>query len=99
MPHIIAGNLVVLASLLLLIMAGIAAFTRNLPGRMVGLTALLLVLAFVQVLLGGIAQDISPLLAALHPVNALVLLGLTFHLARGSRKATTSAEPAASRVR
>jgi succinate dehydrogenase/fumarate reductase cytochrome b subunit len=26
-----------------------------------------------------------PILAALHPVNALIVLGLTFHLARGVR--------------
>ena len=97
-PHILTGLLAVPTSLVLLILAAVSAFTGNLRGRTVGMAALLFVLLIAQVLLGGLAQDISPFLAALHPVNALVLLGLSFHLARGRHK-ESAGEPATRRVR
>lgn len=84
-PHAIAGLLMGPISLLLLLLAAAAAFTGSLSGRRVGLTALLFVLFVVQFILGGPAQDISPFVAALHPVNALILLGVSYTLARGRR--------------
>lgn len=98
-PHRITGLLLVPTSLLLLILAGIAAFTGNLPGRTAGLTALLFVLLIVQAALVIAFYETAPIIAALHPVNALVLLGLSFYLARGGHRATTPVEPATSRVR
>lgn len=97
-PHRITGLLLVPTSLVLLILAGVAAFTGNLPGRTVGMAALLFVLFIVQAALVIAFSESAPIIAALHPVNALVLLGLSFHLARGGRK-DTAGEPATSRVR
>ena len=98
-PHRITGLLLVPTSLILLILAGVAAFTKNLPGRTVGLAALLFVLFIVQAALVIAFSESAPIIAALHPVNALILLGLSFHLARSGSKSTTPAEPATSRVR
>ena len=97
-PHRITGQLLVPASLILLILAGVAAFTGNLPGRTVGLSALLFVLFIVQAALVIAFSESAPIIAALHPVNALILLGLSFHLARGRRKEDPGG-PATSRVR
>ena len=100
-PHAIAGLLLVPTSLVLLFLAGVAAMTGTMPGRRVGLAALLFALLIVQFILGGPAQGISPFVAALHPVNALILLGVSFTLARGGRP-SKMAEPEAaapSRVR
>lgn len=85
--HAIVGLLLVPTSLLLLIVAVIGGFARALSWSRVGLTALLFVLMFVQFFLGGPAQDISPFVAALHPVNGLLLLLLSYTLARGRRLA------------
>lgn len=88
-PHRLTGLLLILLSLILLILAAISFFTGGMGGRTVGMTGLLLLLMIVQFLLVGFfyhAMDL-PLLAALHPVNALILLGLSFHLARTGRSA------------
>ena len=98
-PHAMAGLLLVPTSLILLILAAVAFFTGNMRGARVGLTALLFVLFIVQAALVIVFSEGAPIIAALHPVNALVLLGLSFHLARSASKSATPAEPAASRVR
>ena len=98
-PHAMAGLLLVPTSLILLILAGVAAFTGNLAGRTVGLAALLFILFIVQAALVIAFSKNAPVIAALHPVNALVLLGLSSYLARGGHKATAPADPATSRVR
>ncbi len=48
-------------------------------GRAIGMSLALLVLLTVQVMLVG-ARDDAPYLAALHPVLALLVLGLAFHI-------------------
>lgn len=88
-PHVIAGLLLVPTSLVLLILAVVAALTGSLTRGRLGLTALLFVLLIVQFILGGPAQGISPFVAALHPVNALILLGVSFNLAHGRRPSAT----------
>ena len=63
------------------------------------MAGLLLVLMIVQVALVIAfyrAMDL-PILAALHPVNALILMGLSFHLARISQ-ARPAEQTATSRV-
>jgi hypothetical protein len=57
------------------------------------------VLLIVQAALVIAFYESAPIIAALHPVNALILLGLSFHLARSASKSATPAEPATSRVR
>jgi hypothetical protein len=84
-PHRIAGWLVILFGLVLLILAAISFFTGGMRGRTVGMAALLFVLSFVQLVLAAAYYMGFPIIAALHPVNALILLGLSFHLARGAR--------------
>ncbi len=98
-PHRLTGLLLIPTGLIMLILAGVAAFTGNLPGRTAGLTALLFVLLIVQLALVIAFYETAPIIAALHPVNALVLLGLSFHLARSGSKSATPVEPATSRVR
>jgi len=97
-PHRLAGLLLVPASLLLLILAGVSAFTGGVRGRAAGMAALLFVLMIFQAILVIAFSENLPIIAALHPVNALILLGLSFSLAR-SRQATPATEAAPSRVR
>lgn len=86
-PHAITGLLLVPASLVLLLLALAGGVGR----RKAGLSALLFVLFIVQVLLAGMARDVSPWIGALHPVNALVLLYVTFKLAHTRRVQTAMA--------
>ena len=98
-PHRLTGLLLVLLSLLLLILAAISFFAGGMRGRTVGMAGLLLVLMIVQVALVIAfyrAMDL-PILAALHPVNALILMGLSFHLAR-TGQSTPQGRAAAARV-
>jgi hypothetical protein len=73
--HGIIG-LVLLALSLLLPLVGLLA---QLPGSMIGMSFLLFVLVIIQVILGSIGGNI-PLLAALHPANAMILFGLNLVL-------------------
>ena len=69
-------GLVLLALSLLLPLVGLLA---QLPARMNGLSFLFFVLVIIQVVLGSIGGN-APLLAALHPTNAMVLFGLNLFL-------------------
>ncbi len=97
-PHRIAGLLLVPMSLLLLILAGISAFTGGVRGGVAGMAALLFVLMIVQAILVIAFSESVPLIAALHPVNALILLGLSFGLARSGQFRRSAGETATSRV-
>ena len=63
--------------------ASIAVFVLALlgprTGRAIGMGFALLALLTIQVLLPGLRDD-APYLAALHPVVALLILGLAFHI-------------------
>lgn len=63
-----------LAALTILIMIGLSIGSRY-PGRTTLLTGLLFVLLFVQAVLA--ATGGTPVIAGLHGVNALILVGLT----------------------
>lgn len=86
--HRILGYLLALLVALLLILA-LAGFLGR---RSIGLSALLLVLVVVQALLPSLRGSV-PWLAALHPVNALALMGAAAAIGRAPR-----AEPQAPRV-
>lgn len=73
--HRTNGYLIVLGALLLLLLALAGWLGR----ARVGLSALLFGLTIVQVVL---ATSVPPAFAALHPVNALAILGVTAQLAR-----------------
>jgi hypothetical protein len=76
--HRAVGYLVALFILLLLILGLVA----RLPTRVLGLSVLLVVLVVVQVLLPSL-RGALPWIAALHPVNAMALLGVTAAIGRG----------------
>ena len=94
-PHGLTGLLLVLLSLILLILAAISFFTGGMRGRTAGMAVLLFGLMIVQAALVIVFYRITdlPILAALHPVNALLLLGLSFHLARTSQSGAEAAAP------
>jgi hypothetical protein len=73
--HALLG-LVLLVLSLLLALVGLLA---QVPGRMKVLGFLLFVLFIIQVTLGSIGGNV-PLLAALHPANAMILFGLSLFL-------------------
>lgn len=80
--HAIFGTLIGLVVLLALL-TGLAA---RLPRRWLGLTALLFVLMLVQMVLAGFGDSPSTRwVAAVHPVNALILTGTAVTLAIRSR--------------
>jgi hypothetical protein len=75
--HRALGSVLVIAMLLLVVLALIAR-----PGRrLVGMSALLAVLMVLQAALPSL-RSVVPALAALHVVNAAVLLGLAGPIAR-----------------
>jgi hypothetical protein len=78
--HRIVGDLLVLLVALLLILA----LAGRLGRRVIGLSALLLVLVVVQALLPSLRAGV-PWLAALHPLNALALMGVAVAIGRGPR--------------
>lgn len=84
-PHAIVGLLLVPLSLLLLILAGVASATGGLPRGRVGLAALLFGLMILQAFLVIAFREGAPALAALHPVNGLLILVVSFILAYGRR--------------
>jgi hypothetical protein len=62
----------------------VLALAGGLGRRLVGLSALLVVLTIVQATLPSLRSSV-PLVAALHPVNALALMGLSAAIVRQSR--------------
>jgi len=77
--HIGVGYLAAYIGPLILLVA--AALAKG--GRFVGLSALLLLLGVVQSILPWLRTD-APYLAALHPVNALLMAWLALAIARGA---------------
>ncbi len=81
----------------------LVALVGRLGRRAIGLSALLLALTTLQVMLPSLRGSL-PWVAALHPVNALALLGVTSAIARGRSVATTpsparlTTEPTAERA-
>ena len=84
-PHARLGFMIVFAAAILLILALAARADR-------GRSALLFALLVVQVLVVEL-RGVSPLIAALHPVNALALIALAWDLARGRRAAAAPTVP------
>jgi hypothetical protein len=82
-PHKTVGKLLGLVSLILLILAAILALTGGLSRGRVGLAVLLFALMVLQWTLVEAFSGRAPALAALHPVNGLLVLSVAFALARG----------------
>ena len=83
-PHRTVGDLLILASLVLLILAGALLFAGSLARMWFGLAAVLFALTLLQYFLASdLLQDDARALSALHPVNGLLLVALSYTLARG----------------
>ena len=79
-PHrMLGGALTILA-----ILIPILALAGRLERRLVGLSFLLLLLTMVQAILPSLRSSV-PLIASLHPINALVLMGLSARISRSGR--------------
>ena len=82
-PHDALGYLIFLASILLLLFALASRFDR----RRVLLALGVPLLVFVQIVL-AIAGGSIPAIGALHPLNALIIVGFTGYLAREAYRRT-----------
>ena len=83
-PHRTLGDLLIYASIVLLILAVAMVSTSNLDRWKVGLTVLLVVLLLLQYLLvSDSLQESAPVISALHPVNGLLLVFVSYTLAHG----------------
>ncbi|MCI0711946.1 MAG: DUF6220 domain-containing protein [Chloroflexi bacterium] len=76
-PHRSLGGVLLLPVLLLLVLA----LVGRLGGRVIGLSLLLVVLFIVQGILPALRDD-AAWVAALHPVNALALMGISATIGR-----------------
>lgn len=83
--HATVGIVLVLVSVVPLILAGILVVSGDLARSSAGLAVLLLVLMVVQYALVELFSEGAPALAALHPVNGLLVLGVACALAFGLR--------------
>ena len=69
------------------------AIVAKLPRRDIGIAAGILVLYVVQTLLPPL-RSVSPVIAAVHPLNAMILFTLSVWYARHAWRAASSAGPA-----
>jgi hypothetical protein len=83
-PHAGLGALLALGALLLLVVALIGRALRR-------VAALLLAVVVVQMFLGGLGRDEEPWIGAFHALNAVVVLGVAYYLARATRALRASA--------
>ena len=79
--HATVGTILAYASIVLLVLAGVLALGGGVARRSAGLAALLVVLMVVQYALVELFSGAVPALAALHPVNGLLVLGAALLLA------------------
>lgn len=91
--HIALGYLILLASILLLLLALAAR-----PGRTRILQTLALPLLVILQVVLGVSGGSTPAVGALHPVNALLILGLAGYLARQAWQQARQAPRAATTV-
>jgi hypothetical protein len=81
--HATVGIILALVSIALLALAGVLVLREVMSYRSAVLAALLVVLMVIQYLLVALFSETSPVLAALHPVNGLLVLGVACVLAFG----------------
>jgi Family of unknown function (DUF6220) len=79
--HATVGTILAYSSVVLLVLAGVLALGGGVARRSAGLAALLVVLMVVQYALVELFSGAVPALAALHPVNGLLVLGAALLLA------------------
>ena len=81
-PHRMLGA----ALTLIVFLFPLLAVTGRLGRQLIGLSILLVVLTIVQIMLPSL-RGAAPWIAALHPVNALVLMGMSATIGRIGRAA------------
>jgi hypothetical protein len=79
-PHRMLGGVLTL----LVILFPVLALAGRLGRELIGLSILLVVLAVVQMMLPSLRGSV-PWIAALHPVNGLVLMGISARIGRAGR--------------
>ena len=79
-PHRMLGDAITILSIFFPVLALVGRMGR----KLVGLSALLTVLTIVQVALPSLRENV-PWIAALHPINALALMGVGIRILRTSR--------------
>jgi hypothetical protein len=89
--HAVLGQLILLGSLILVILALVARVGRRRVLQSVGIVALLVA----QLMLGWTGQELPAVLGLLHPINALVILAAVGILTREEWLLAREAEPAA----
>jgi hypothetical protein len=83
-PHRTLGDLLIYASVVLLILAVGLILSGNLDrGEVVGAVLLVVLLILQYFLASDFLQDDAPVISALHPVNGLLLVLVSYALARG----------------
>ncbi len=76
-PHRILGFALIIVAILFLVLALVGRLGR----KLIGFSTLLVFLTIVQAILPSL-RGISPWIAALHPVNALALMGISATIRR-----------------
>ncbi len=79
-PHRMLGA----ALTMIVILFPVLALAGRLGRQLIGLSILLVVLTIVQMMLPSL-RGAAPWIAALHPVNALVLMGISARIGRNGR--------------
>ena len=79
-PHAVLGYLMIIGALLLFLLTAAARQSR----RALGFAALIVVLAVLQPVLVLVVRSTSPALAALHPLNAILMVTLAMLIARST---------------
>jgi energy-coupling factor transporter transmembrane protein EcfT len=80
MPHAILGYLMIIGALFLVILTAVA----KLPRRALMFSFIILSLAILQPVLVLVLRSSSPAIAAMHPLNAVLMIGLAVLIARNS---------------
>jgi hypothetical protein len=92
--HAMFGGIILLGTLV----AVVLSFVARLPWRLIGLGVLLPILVLLQSVLLGLGQAVTPALAALHPVNGLLIFALAGTVAVRAGRYVRSAAAQAKRA-
>jgi hypothetical protein len=85
-PHAILGYLMIIGAILLFVLTAIARLSR--PALVYA--ALIVAIAFLQPVLVLVVRTTTPALAALHPLNALLMLTLAMLISRSTQQPWSS---------
>lgn len=87
MPHAMFGYLMIIGAVILVVLTALA----RLPRRALVCAALILALALLQPVLVLVLRSTTPAVAALHPMNALLMLTLAMLITRSTERPAAAA--------